>query len=299
VGTLRHGEHRSVPEIHRALGARGVPSAERSVTDLRSRYEELAALRLADQARLREQRARQEHVILARDGVQPDVGHAVLWVLRDGLAGEVLLARRLRGSSEGELVPLLREVAAASPVPLRGVLADGQESLRNAVRTALPGGPHQLCQCHSLREAAKPIFAADRHAKVPLKKAVRGVRPSARALAGRADAAATATRGYCLAVRRAPTDDGRPPLCAAGLRLHTRRTASHASLGRVAARGGARGNSAGSGTSSTGASSPPPTTGRPSAPPPAGSTRPRTCSRTTTSGRARPSGPPTRRCSPR
>ena len=299
VGALRYREHRSVPEIHRALLARGVVLAERSVTNLLYRYEELVALRLADQARLREQLARQGQVILALDGLQPDMGHEVLWVLRDCLSGEVLLARSLLGSTAGELVPLLREVAAALPVPIRGVISDGQASLRNAVRTALPDVPHQLCQFHYLREAAKPIFEADRHAKVPLKKEVRGVRPIERALAGRDDAAATATRGYCLAVRSALTDDGRPPLGAAGLRLHTRLSAIRASLGRVAERGGSRGSSPTSSGSSTGASSPPPTAGRPSAPPTAGSTRPRTCSRTTTSSRARPSVPPTRRCSPR
>jgi hypothetical protein len=299
VGALRYGEHRSVPEIHRSLVARGVPIAERSVTNALYRYEELVALRLADRTRLREQLARQEHVILALDGLQPDVGHEVLWVLRDCLSGEVLLARSLLGSTEDELVPLLREVADALPVPIRGVISDGQESIRNAVRTALPDVPHQLCQFHYLREAARPIFEADRHAKVLLKKEVRGVRPIERALAGRDDAEATATRGYCLAVRSALTDDGHPPLGAAGLRLHDRLAAIHASLGRVAERGGSRGNSAGSSSSSPGASPPPPPTGRPSASPTAGSTRPRTCSRTTTGSRARSSAPPTKRCSTR
>jgi hypothetical protein len=32
---------------------------------------------------------------LALDGLQPDVGHEVLWVVRDCLSGEVLLARSL------------------------------------------------------------------------------------------------------------------------------------------------------------------------------------------------------------
>src|SRR3954447_11023840 len=145
VGALRYSEHRSVPEIHRALRARGVVIAERSVTNLLYRYEELVALRLADQTRLRARLAQQEQVILALDGLQPDVGHEVLWVLRDCLSGEVLLARSLLGSAEAELVPLLREVATALPVPIRGVISDGQESIRNAVRTALPDVPHQLC----------------------------------------------------------------------------------------------------------------------------------------------------------
>jgi hypothetical protein len=51
------------------------------------------------------------------------------------------------------------------PVPIRGVITDGQQSVRKAVARALPGVPHQLCQFHYLREAAKPIFEADRHAK--------------------------------------------------------------------------------------------------------------------------------------
>ncbi len=299
VGALRYREHRSVPEIHQALVARGVAIAARSVTNLLYRYEELVALRLADQARLRARLAQQDQIILALDGLQPDVGHEVLWVLRDCLSGEVLLARSLLGSTEAELVPLLREVAAAVPVPIGGVISDGQESLRNAVRTALPDVPHQLCQFHYLREAAKPIFEADRHAKVRLKKEVRGVRPIERALAGRDDAEATAMRGYCLAVRSALTDDGRPPLCAAGLRLHDRLTAIHASLGRVAERGGSRQRSVASGNSSHAASPRRPTTGPPSAPPTRGSTRQRTCSPTTTGSRARRSAPPTRRCSPR
>ncbi len=300
VGQLRYAAHRSVPEIHQALVARGVSIAERSVTNLLQCYEELVALRLADQSRLRERLVKQEQVILALDGLQPDVGHEVLWVLRDCLSGEVLLARSLLGATEDDLVPLLREVAATLPVPIRGVISDGQASIRNAVRTALPEVPHQLCQFHYLREAAKPVFEADRHAKVLLKKEVRGVRPIERALEGRDDAEADAVRGYCLAVRSALTDDGRPPLCASGLKLHDRLTAIHASLVRVAQqRGGCPRNSAGSSGCSPAASPRRRSTGRPSAPPTTGSTGRRTSSPTTTTNRARVSAPPTRRSSMR
>ena len=277
VGALRYAEHRSIPEIHQALVARGVSIAERSVTEQLRRYEELVALRLADQTHLQARLSKQEQVILALDGLQPDVGHEVLWVLRDCLSGEVLLARSLLGSSEDDLVPLLREVQAALPVPIRGVISDGQQSIRNAVRRALPDVPHQLCQFHYLREAAKPIFEADRHAKVLLKKEVRGVRPIERALEGREDEAAAAVRGYCLAVRSALTDDGRPPLCASGLKLHQRLTAIHASIGRVAEKGGSPRNWGTSSGCSSAGSPPRRTSGRPSARPTAGSTRRRTC----------------------
>jgi hypothetical protein len=233
IGTLRYHQHRSVPEMHQELRQRGVAIAERTVTHLLHRYEELVALRMADNARLRARLSEQGIVILALDGLQPDVGHEVLWVLRDCLSEEVLLARSLLSATATDLAGLLTEVEQALPVPIRGVVSDGQQSIRNAVAEALPGVPHQLCQFHYLREAARPIFEADRHAKKELKKLVRGVRPIERKLEGRTDSEAQAIHGYCLAVRSALTDDGRPPLCASGLKLHDRLQEIGASTGRV------------------------------------------------------------------
>jgi hypothetical protein len=241
VGQLRYREQRSVPQIHQALRERGVDITERSVTELLHRYEELVALRLGETTRLQAQLAEQGGVILAVDGLQPDVGHEVLWVLRDVRSGAVLLARSLLSATEGDLAPLLAEVrdALEGPdpeqpvVPILGVISDGQHSLRKAVARALPGVPHQLCQFHYLREAARPIFEADRHAKKELKKRVRGVRPIERAVEGRADAPAAAVRDYCLAIRSALTDDGRPPLAASGLKLKGRLEAIAESLDRV------------------------------------------------------------------
>jgi hypothetical protein len=238
IGAWRYREHRSVPEIHRGLRERGVAIAERTVTYLLDRYDELVATALADDDRLRAVLARQGRVILALDGLQPNVGHEVLWVLRDCLSGEVLLARSLLSATSADLAALVAEVAATIGVPITGVVSDGQPSVRLAVRQALPGVPHQLCQFHYLREAALPIFEADRHAKKELKKQVRGVRPIERAVEGRDDPEAEAVRGYCAAVRSAITDDGRPPLAASGLQLEARLVAVAASLARAATKGG-------------------------------------------------------------
>ena len=240
VGSLRFSQHRSVPEIHRALVARGVPIAERTVTHLLHRYEELVALHLADRTRLQDRLREQGRVILALDGLQPDVGHEVLWILRDVLSGEVLLARSLLSGTTDDLAALLEEVKDALPVPIAGVISDGQHPIRRAVKRVLPRVPHQLCQFHYLRDAAKPVYEADRHAKKLLKKDVRGVRPIERGLEGRADAQAEAIRGYCAAVRSALTDDGRPPLAAAGLKLQERLQAIADSIDRVGEKGGCR-----------------------------------------------------------
>jgi len=240
VGTLRHREHRSVPEIHKMLRERDVAIAERSVTNLLDRYDELLATSLSDSARLRRRLAAQGRVILALDGLQPDVGHEVLWVIRDCISGKVLLARSLLSGTARDLAPLLREVAEAVGVPVAGVVSDGQTSIRRAVEQALPGVPHQLCQFHFLREAALPIFEADRHAKTVLKTQVRGVRPIERSVEGASDPQAAVVQGYCAAVRSAITDDGQAPLAASGLKLKARLEKVAASLERVAEKGGAR-----------------------------------------------------------
>jgi hypothetical protein len=237
VGTLRYAQHRSLPEIHEHLRYRGVAIAPRTVMHLLERYDELLTLSLTDTARLQRITQAQGRVILALDGLQPDVGHEVLWVLRDCLSGEVLLARSLLSATQPDLAVLLRTMRQNVPVPIIGIISDGQLSIRGAVAEVFPDVPHQLCHFHYLREAAKPIYDADRHAKKELKKRVRGVRPIERRLARRRDPEAEVVRGYCAAVRSALTDDGRPPLDASGLTLHDRLTAITASLERVEKRG--------------------------------------------------------------
>ena len=240
VGRLRYAEHRSVPEIHAHLVGRKVAVSERTVTNLLDRYDELLATALAADHRLKKVLASQEKVILAIDGLQPDVGHEVLWVLRDVLSGEILLARSLLSARRQDLADLLSAVKASCPVPVAGIVSDGQHSIRKAVAKAFPGVPYQLCQFHYLREAARPIYEADRHAKKELKKKVRGVRNVERQVEERAGPEAEAVRGYCSAVRSALTDDGRPPLEASGLKLHGRLSAIAASLGGLEAKGGSQ-----------------------------------------------------------
>jgi hypothetical protein len=199
-------------------------------------------LSCSNTGRLKAITAKAGRVVLAIDGLQPDVGHEVLWVLRDALSGEVLLARSLLSSCQDDLAKLIREVKGALPVPIAGVVSDGQTSIRKAVAAALKGVPHQLCHFHYLREAALPVYEADRHAKVRLKKEVRGIRPIERKVEGRDGPEAEAVRGYCAAVRSALTDDGRPPLEASGLKPADRLAKVAASLDRVGAKRGSRRN---------------------------------------------------------
>ena len=177
VGSLRYAHHRSLPEIHQELQGRQMRIAPRTVPHLLERYDALVALSLADPLRLQQITHAQGRVILALDGLQPDVGHEVLWVLRDCLSAEILLARSLLSATQDDLAVLRDSVRQALGVPIVGVISDGQSSIRCAVEKALPDVPHQLCHFHSLRAAAKAVYEADRYAKKELKKRVRGGAP--------------------------------------------------------------------------------------------------------------------------
>src|SRR5262249_62215424 len=133
----RHADDGPVPDIQPAWARRGVAICVRSVANPLDRYDELLAPSLTDVGRIGRLTEPAGRVILAIDGLQPDVGHEVLWVLRDVLSGEVLLARSLLSSCQDDLAELLREVREALPVPIAGVVSDGQTSIRNAVAAAL------------------------------------------------------------------------------------------------------------------------------------------------------------------
>ena len=118
------------------------------------------------------------------------------------------------------------------------MISDGQHSIEPRSPGCVAGCPAPVVPLpRASREAAKLVYEADRHAKKELKKHLRGIRPIERVVEQRHDAEAEAIRGYCLAVRSALTDDGRPPLEAPGLRLYERISAIVASLMRIAEKG--------------------------------------------------------------
>jgi hypothetical protein len=177
VGYLRFAEHRTREEIWRELHEQTpVQLSERHVQNLLEVY--LALLRASE----RDPRERlvatvEEHggIILALDGLQPEQGNEQLWVVREVLSGTVLGAANLQQASAPFLVRLLRPLREAE-LPVLGVVSDAQESIRLAVAEVFPGVPHQLCQYHALREAAEPLWEADRHLLVQAKKELRGLR---------------------------------------------------------------------------------------------------------------------------
>jgi len=89
---------------------------------------------MTDRERLQPFVQKEGALILAVDGLKPDVGHEVrmAWFATVFQASFCLLGH---GSSEREadLVTLLKEVQDMFSVPIRGVISDGQKSLRKVV----------------------------------------------------------------------------------------------------------------------------------------------------------------------
>lgn len=87
--------------------------------------------------------ARAGRVVPAIDGLRPDVGHEGLRVFRHVLGGESLPARSLLSSAQDDPAELIAKAQQALSVPIVGVVSDGQDSVRKAVKKALGGVPRQ------------------------------------------------------------------------------------------------------------------------------------------------------------
>jgi len=112
-------------------------------------------------------------VILAIDGLQPDMGHEVLWVIRECQSGELLLARTLLCRHQ-DLAELLKQVKQVLQLPIAGVISDGQQSIRQAVKTALPEVAH-ACVIFTICAQQRNLRGRPSRQK-ELKKQVRGIR---------------------------------------------------------------------------------------------------------------------------
>ena len=123
-------------------------------------------------------------------------------------------------------------------MPVAGVISDGQHPIRRAVARVLLGVPHLTVPVPLPQRGSQRGLRGRPPRQKGAQKARARVRPIERELEGREDPEAEAVHGYCLAVRSAITDDGRPPLSAWGIKLHDRIEAIEGSIERVGAKRG-------------------------------------------------------------
>jgi hypothetical protein len=115
VGAMRVQERKSVPEIHRALGEQypKLLISERQVTRLVDDYNALTTATLQSAKGLREALGGRTSVTISLDGLQPEQGKEMLWIVRDLATGLPLATMTHPSVSHEEIAGLLREVLAA------------------------------------------------------------------------------------------------------------------------------------------------------------------------------------------
>jgi len=183
IGHERLKRHTPFPELGALLReTHQVPISDRRVQDLFDVYMALISTDIAeDPARLAKLRA-QGKIVLGIDAAQPEVGAESLWVFRDTLSEEILLAFSTLSADASLLPPYLQKIKALG-IPVTGVISDGQKIILSAVKEVFPGVPHQLCQLHFLKDFAKSVSAADQSLQVELGKNLRELSAFERAAA--------------------------------------------------------------------------------------------------------------------
>jgi hypothetical protein len=180
IGHRRFARHWSVPTICAELADTfQVVFSRDAVEQYVHRYECMVAARHQDLDQLRDAYANLPDLVLSIDGLQPEKGHEVLYVVRELNAGRVWFAVPLLSSAAPEIEALLERakgIASALGRPVRAWVSDKQDAFVTGIAKVFPGVPHRLCKIHFVRALAKETRAEDGRVKVQMRKKVRGLR---------------------------------------------------------------------------------------------------------------------------
>ena len=172
IGNMRFSENKTIGEIHSEM-LKSISISEREIQYLIETYMLLITGVKQDKSYLDEV-ILPEGIILSIDGIQPEKGNEVLYILRDVLSGEVLWSENLVSSDVESIKGMLQSVIDLG-YPILGVISDGQDTIRKAVSGLLPDTPYQLCHYHYLDNVSKGLEERDRKLKTKLKKEIRGI----------------------------------------------------------------------------------------------------------------------------
>src|SRR4051812_1168488 len=266
IGHRRCARHMAIPLIRsELLDDYAIKLSESAIETYIRRYQVMLAARQQDPESLRRHYAATAELILSIDGLQPEKGHETLYVVRELTGKRVWFAEPLLSATADEVRRLIvkaREWAEALGKPVALWLSDKQDAFVTGIAAEFPEVPHRYCANHFLRDLAKPVLEADSHAKVQMRKKVRGLRTIEQAVLRRpkaetgddltpevppatvattaaadlppakVDPAGDVVLDYCAAVRGILNDDQGGPLHPPGVRMAEALTEVHASLQR-------------------------------------------------------------------
>jgi hypothetical protein len=254
IGHRRCSRHMAISLIQsELLDDYAIKLSEDAIDQYIRRYQVMLAARQQDAESLRRHYESVAEIILCIDGLQPEKGHETLYVVRELTQKRVWFAEPLISGTEDQVRRLIKkaqEWAQSLGTSVGLWVSDKQDAFVKGIAAEFPDVPHRYCDNHFLRDVAKPVLEADSHAKVQMRKKVRGLRKieqavlqrqkaetkddltpdapeatvTARAVAANlspavVDPAGSVVLDYCAAVRGILNDDQGGPLHPPGVRM--------------------------------------------------------------------------------
>jgi hypothetical protein len=186
IGHRRCSRHMAIALIQsELLDDFGIKLSEDAIDQYIRRYRVMLAARRQDAESLRRRYESVAEIILCIDGLQPEKGHETLYVVRELTQRRVWFAEPLISATEDEvrrLITKAKEWAHSLGTPVGLWMSDKRDAFVKGIAVEFPDAPHRYCDNHFLRDVAKPVSEADSHAKVRMRKKVRGLRTIERAV---------------------------------------------------------------------------------------------------------------------
>jgi hypothetical protein len=180
IGHRRYSRHWSISQIRSELcDDYSIKLSEDSIARYIRHYQVMLAARQEDSESLRRQYESVREIILSIDGLQPEKGHETLYVVRELTQKRVWFAEPLISATADAVRCLIikaREWAESLGKSVGLWLSDRQDAFVTGIAAEFPDVPHRYCDNHFLRDVAKPVLEADSHAKVQMRRKVRGLR---------------------------------------------------------------------------------------------------------------------------
>ena len=251
IGSMRVRNDFSFPRIWTRLIERGVPIGQMTVQYQFRNYLSLVSCQAAvTNGKVRKRLKEQGMILPVIDGVQFGEGDPVLYVITDELSGYPLFGKELFCRGAEELIPFIAQLTELE-LPILAAVSDKEKGLVPAIQEALPGVPHQFCQFHYVKNAAKPMEAdlkalgvEVRDTEGQLRKLQRSVMRQQQAAEKKGEelpADLEVTRELCEAARAMGRCHGRAPFDPPALKRHQGLETVHEAAAKAKQKKGAPG----------------------------------------------------------
>ncbi len=178
IGRLRLKARQSVPEIYDHLQSNygGLKITERTVENIVKRFLLCVQVNSQGVAHIEKELAGAgiKELVLSLDGIAPEQGNDILYIIREVRSGQILFGRYLEHSDaphlKAELLAPFRDLCSQLSYPVLGWICDKQNGFEQAISEVFPDVILQHCQWHFIKALKKPAAKIDSAMAKEIKK---------------------------------------------------------------------------------------------------------------------------------